>query len=81
MAHQVTFKYYMGVTSFLEEDYARVSHIRFKVDQQLIRNLQAEEYLQSAWQRCYPSSHKNKSYVICLLLQQLAQEILTDKTG
>ena len=60
-SHIVTFKYYVGVISFLEENYKQVTskcvplHLRFQID-----HIQAEENLTQAYNLCLSSAHRNK---------------------
>lgn len=67
-SHIVTFKYYVGVIHFLDEEYHRVHPSSFPFCSPfqptiLTGAAQAEEHLTSAWQTCHKSAHRNKEYV------------------
>ena len=60
-SHVVTFKYYVGVIHFLEEDYVQVgiwNLARAQVDS--LWSAQAEENLTDAWTLCLPNAIRNK---------------------
>ena len=63
-SHIVTFKYYVGVIFFLEEDYKQVSFFTPPNEHPIITNTEkAEESLTEAYRLCYASSYRNKEYV------------------
>jgi hypothetical protein len=61
-SHVVTFKYYLGVISFLEEHYAEVRSCHpFCIEKPMLTFLeQAEEHLTYAWNRCHRDAKKNR---------------------
>ena len=59
-AHIVTFKYYVGVISFLEENYEQVMPYPYRLLQTIIDCSQAEENLTQAYNLCLASAHCNK---------------------
>ena len=63
-SHIVTFKYYVGVIFFLEEDYKQVPFLTPPNEHSIITNTdKAEESLTEAYRLCYASSYRNKEYV------------------
>lgn len=59
-AHQVTFKYYVGVIYFLEEAYEEV-RVPPSRDAKILKPIhQAEKHLTEAWQMCHKDSIRNK---------------------
>lgn len=63
-SHIVTFKYYVGVIFFLEEDYTQVLLLTSSNQHFILTNTgKAEENLTEAYRRCYASSYRNKEYV------------------
>ena len=81
-SHIVTWKYYVGVLRFLEEDYAGV-RVQFAVIKTsmiilcLLTSFQAEESLTSAWHMCHRSATRNIELILtyliptCLLTRQI----------
>ena len=61
-SHVVTFKYYVGVIHFLEEDYVQVLMCVAECVTILTIwvNHQAEANLTDAWALCLPSATRNK---------------------
>jgi hypothetical protein len=59
-AHQVTFKYYVGVIYFLEENYEEVRHRDASNQCQDADPLQSEKNLTEAWQLCHKDAIRNK---------------------
>ena len=67
-SHIVTFKYYVGVIFFLEEDYVQVAFLTPTHQHSIPTNSdKAEENLTEAYRRCYASSYRNKEYVSWLI--------------
>lgn len=62
-SQQVTFKYYEGVLSFLEEDYVEVCE---RVAPFLLADrtdgYQAEKHLTQAWALCHKDAQRNKEW-------------------
>lgn len=71
-SHQVTFKYYVGVILFLEENYAEVlyTYPQNSSSQWLTEIPQAEKHLTEAWSLCHNDATRNKEWVTYLLLPQ-----------
>ena len=63
MSHQVTFKYYVGVVYFLEEDYAEVRKLTSDDSQLLTLFTQAEKNLTEAWEMCHKDATHNSQSV------------------
>ncbi len=59
-SHQVTFKYYVGVINFLEENYVQVSVVVSMANSMLIGMTQAEQDLTEAWGLCHKNATRNK---------------------
>jgi hypothetical protein len=60
-AHQVTFKYYVGVIYFLEENYEEVRQRNTPNHcQDADPPLQSEKHLTEAWQLCHKDAVRNK---------------------
>jgi len=60
-AHIVTFKYYVGVISFLEENYKQVILTSPTISSQTSTDtFQAEANLTEAYSLCLTSAHRNK---------------------
>jgi len=59
-AHQVTFKYYVGVILFLEENYVEVRFSFPSNHNPFLIVPQAEQNLTEAWQLCHKESTRNK---------------------
>jgi hypothetical protein len=59
-AHQVTFKYYVGVIYFLEENYEEVRQRNMSNNCQDANPLQSEKHLTEAWQMCHKDAIRNK---------------------
>jgi len=59
-AHQVTFKYYVGVILFLEENYVEVRCSLLSNHNLSLIVSQAEKNLTEAWQLCHNVSTRNK---------------------
>lgn len=57
-AHQVTYKYYLGVISFLDENYTEVYSTR--IYHAFPDRTQAETHLTEAWQLCLKGATRNK---------------------
>lgn len=63
-SQQVTFKYYLGVIYFLEENYDEVSFLQVHLAALPLANpLQAEKSLTEAWKMCHKDSIRNKECV------------------
>lgn len=63
-SHIVTFKYYVGVIFFLEENYKQVHTLSQSSNKMNLTDItQAEENLTEAYKLCLSSSHRNREYV------------------
>lgn len=60
MAHRVTFKYYVGLISFLEEAYEEVDKLIYHQIYFAHTSIQAEKHLTEAWHMCHKTSTRNK---------------------
>jgi COP9 signalosome complex subunit 12 len=59
-SQQVTFKYYEGVLSFLEENYVEVCMRPVKLSSCKADTAQAEKHLTESWSLCHRNAQKNK---------------------
>lgn len=67
-SHIVTFKYYVGLIHFLDEDYVIVcsSLLSFQSGYNLLTLVQAEQNLTSAYRLCHRHANRNKESVFAL---------------
>ena len=59
-SHIVTFKYYVGVICFLEENYEMVVTLCALIRSHGSPYTQAEEHLSHAWKNCHHNAIRNK---------------------
>lgn len=77
-SHIVTFKYYVGVIFFLEENYKQVYICSQSSDKlNMTDTTQAEENLTEAYELCLSSSHRNREYVPLTLVSSFQQNIMS----
>ena len=63
LAHQVTFKYYIGVILFLEENYVEVEQPRHFQSRRPADHSQSEKNLTEAWKLCHKDATRNREFV------------------